>query len=407
LLLAGLRQWNQNRGGDGLGRFRQAVAAIPAGGEAHVWIRVPIQMGDVVMALPSIFTVIRAWEAVARARGVVLKVTITGKRSVSLFREAVPQVFAACHVDEEFPPARSPLKLIRHWEAHKPLAVINYSKSDRIKLAAWYDRIPVRAGIADGGNNWSYHFCHPFAGFNQVGHRVFRHLPMTRWLAGPDAAPRFEPLGTDRFGGASVLDLLRQQGWTGGPYVVFGVDPFHRNPERRWFPLDEPWLRLCALARAAGVTPVLAGAAESRARLDLIAHAGGGLSLAGRTDLPQLLALVANALGTIAVDTGIAHLAAATGKPTVVIFGWGSEALDLPCGPKVVSLRGDPAGESAYPIAPGSMAQASTPWCVATSRIPAERAWGILNYLAGEGAGAPLWHTQDMALSPSLPVLHG
>ena len=344
----------------------------------------PINLGDVVMALPSILGVRQVWEAWAESRGVRLRFTLMGKRSVSLFQEAVPDLFAAIHVDEDFPASGSPLKLIRHWGQQRPLAVINYSKSDRLKMAAWLARVPVRAGNADGANNWCYQFSHPYEKYN-IGHRVFRYLPMTRWLAGRSAGLGFELMTPERFGGASVRQTLLERGWDGAPYVVFGALPTVTNVERRWYPVDEPWIRLAALARKAGVTPVLAGGPEHREELERLAGRSGCLCLAGRTSLPQLLALTANAIGTIAVDTGIAHLAAATGKPTVVIFGPGLEYWDLPCGPKVVALRGNPAGQEAcYPIAEGSMLDRFSPWSDATSRIPAERAWGILNYLAGE-----------------------
>jgi len=176
--------------GAGFLRFQKALQAVPPGGEAHVWVRLPVQLGDMVMALPSLFTVKRIWEAWAQAQGKRLRFTVTGKQSASLFQEAVPQVVAACHVDAMFAPAGSPLTLMRYWKDHKPIAIINYSKSDRIKLAAWLSRVPVRAGIGDGGNTWCYHFSHPYLAFHQVGHRVFRLAPMTQWLAGPEAGSR-------------------------------------------------------------------------------------------------------------------------------------------------------------------------------------------------------------------------
>ena len=382
------RGFSKPKDGDGFARLKRAVEGIPAGGEGHVWIRMPVNLGDVVMALASIYAVRSIWEAWAATRGVRLRFTLMGKRPVSLFEEAVPGLFAAAHVDEEFPPSRAPLMLLRHWGANKPVAVINYSKSDRLKVAAWLAGVPVRAGIADGGNNWCYQFSHPFETYN-VGHRIFRYLPMTRWLAGPDAALRMDPMGPAVFGGGSMAEKLREQGWQGSPYVVFGVYPNLRNPERRWFPVDEPWMELARLARAEGITPVLVGGPEHREALDRLAEAGGCLSLAGRTSLPQLVALCAGAVGTIAVDTGIAHLAAATGNPTVVIFGNGLEYWDMPCGPRVIALRGDPAGQPVYAIAPGSMADAGSPWCTATSTIPAIRAWKVLRSLVGEDVGQP------------------
>jgi ADP-heptose:LPS heptosyltransferase len=336
------------------------------------------------MTLPSLFTVKAAWEELAAQRGITLRFTVTGKRNVSLFQEAVPGEFAACHVDDEFPASGSPLALRRHWRNAKPIAIINYTKSDRLKFAAWLDRVPVRAGIGDGGGNWCYHYSHPYVTYGEPGHRYFRLLPLTRWLAGPDAAPRMPRLDPARFGGAAVLEDLRAQGWDGGPYVVFGVNPLLASSQRRWFPEGEPWRALAALARRDGVTPVLVGGPEHREELDRLAAESACLSMAGRTSLAQLLALQAHAYGTISVDTGIAHMAAGTGRPTVVVFSDGEERLDLPCGPKVLTLRGDPSAAPVYPVVPEAMARASKPWSVATAAIPAERAWAALHLLARE-----------------------
>jgi ADP-heptose:LPS heptosyltransferase len=390
VFLARSNRAKQAGGTPGLVRFQRALEALPAGGEAHVWVRLPLQLGDLVMTLPSLFTIRRVWAELAASRGIALKLTLTGKRAVTLFQEAVPGEFAACHADEEFPASSSPLALRRHWSANRPLAIINYTKSDRLKYAAWLDRVPVRAGIGDGGGNWCYHFSHPYVRYGEPGHRLFRLLPMTRWLAGPGVEARMEALGPERFGGGSAMLELRRQGWDGGPYVVFGVNPLMATSERRWFPEPEPWRRLAALARAQGITPVLAGGPEHQPELDPLALETGSLSMAGRTTLPQLMALLANAMGTISVDTGIAHLAAATGKPTVVVFSHGDERLDLPCGRRVLALRGDPAGAPAYPHSPDSMARATVPWAVATATIPAGRAWALLNLLDREDAPAPI-----------------
>lgn len=54
-----------------------------------------------------------------------------------------------------------------------------------------------------------------------------------------------------------------------------------------------------------------------------LAGLGEEVVLAGRTDLAELAALVADAALVVSVDTGVPHLASAYGTPSVVIFGPG------------------------------------------------------------------------------------
>jgi ADP-heptose:LPS heptosyltransferase len=72
----------------------------------------------------------------------------------------------------------------------------------------------------------------------------------------------------------------------------------------------------------------------------------------------------------VAIDTGLAHTAAATGRPTVTLFGPSPEVWVNPIGPRALALRGpdvdcDPAavpdfpthGSSAHRIAPERVMQ--------------------------------------------------
>jgi ADP-heptose:LPS heptosyltransferase len=264
------------------------------------------------------------------------------------------------------------------------MALIHFSKSDRIKIAAWLARVPVRAGISAGGSNWSFQFSTPFEVPGRIGHKIHLFQELVDWLAGPGTEPQPLPLIPEILGGGDGLETLRSHGWGGGPYCVLAPMPHQRAPHRQWFPLDAPWLELCRLMKAEGVTPVFVGGPEHKEYLDRLALAGGALSLAGQTRLSQLAALFAKAHGAICVDTGLAHMAGGSGRPTVIIFGTGRESVDIACGPHVVALRGAPAGEYGYPVPPGAFDLASDALCRSTARIPAIRAWRVLNALAAE-----------------------
>src|SRR5262245_56810158 len=61
----------------------------------------------------------------------------------------------------------------------------------------------------------------------------------------------------------------------------------------------------------------------------------GGHRVAGGRGLGEQLALCAQARATISNDAGLAHLAGASGAPTVAIFGSTSSAWTAPLGARV------------------------------------------------------------------------
>lgn len=144
-------------------------------------------------------------------------------------------------------------------------------------------------------------------------------------LARPDRAGPAGAAGAARAAGATV------------------VHPGASTGARRW-PAAR-WAAVVAAEVAAGRSVVVTGAAEERELAEAVAVASGCRDvsvLAGRTDLLDLVALVADAGRVVCGDTGIAHVATATGTPSVVLFGptspgtWGPP----PWGPHRVLWRG-------------------------------------------------------------------
>jgi ADP-heptose:LPS heptosyltransferase len=141
-----------------------------------------------------------------------------------------------------------------------------------------------------------------------------------------------------------------------GRYVALhpGVGAF--GPARQW-----PPARLAAVGQALvadGYRLVITGGGDALAReaaAELRGHLGEtpALDLTGRCDVPVSAAVYAGAALFIGSDNGMAHLAAAVGAPSVVVFGpsnhraWAPYgavecnpgALDVPTGARVVVLR--------------------------------------------------------------------
>jgi ADP-heptose:LPS heptosyltransferase len=125
------------------------------------------------------------------------------------------------------------------------------------------------------------------------------------------------------------------------------VHPGAASGSRRW-PVER-FAAVAAALAAVGELVVITGSPDEAALAERVRHLAG-LSphavLAGRTDLGQLAALVADARLVIAGDTGLAHVASAYATGSVLLFGptppsrWGP-----PPGPHTVLWHGNGAGD--------------------------------------------------------------
>ncbi|HEY3216532.1 MAG TPA: lipopolysaccharide heptosyltransferase II [Candidatus Eisenbacteria bacterium] len=151
----------------------------------------------------------------------------------------------------------------------------------------------------------------------------------------PNLAP--PPQAVDR-----RRDLLARWGLTARPSALLAPGASY-GPAKRWG-LD----RFIALGRrltGQGQHVLVCGAASERALCEQTAAGIGptARSLAGETDLELQAALCAAATVVVSNDSGLAHLAAATGAPTIVIFGSTSSAWTAPLGPRVRIVQHPPA----------------------------------------------------------------
>ena len=94
-------------------------------------------------------------------------------------------------------------------------------------------------------------------------------------------------------------------------------------PHRRWMPERYGELIRRVIASHADVIVGITGAPNERAEAEAMAAACGPrcFSLAGKTELAELPALYAQAVAMVTNDSGPSHFSAATGLPTIVLFG--------------------------------------------------------------------------------------
>jgi ADP-heptose:LPS heptosyltransferase len=181
--------------------------------------------------------------------------------------------------------------------------------------------------------------------YPDVGHESERLLALVAAMGAPPAGAELEfPLANsdDRELAERVPELPE------GPLAV--VHPGARDRRRRW-----PVASFAAVAdslAARGFHVLLTGTESERGVLAAVRQqmTHPALDLAGRTSLGALAALLARAKLLIANDTGVSHLAAAVGTPSVVLFSASDPARWAPLGPHphtIIDARRGGAGAAA------------------------------------------------------------
>jgi len=150
-----------------------------------------------------------------------------------------------------------------------------------------------------------------FTAWPRRGHEIERLLQLTDHLGLPRRGLHLEfPLTEDDF-------AWREHRLGPGPYAC--IHPGAQLPSRRW-PVDRHARVADALAQR-GLRIVITGTAAESALAAEIARQmrTSPLDLSGKTRLAQFGALVQGAALVVANDTGISHVGAAFGTPSVIV----------------------------------------------------------------------------------------
>ena len=218
----------------------------------------------------------------------------------------------------------------RDLRRHQFDLVIDLQGLFRSGWLSWSTGADVRVGTStDREFGWAFatHVA-PVGGRDR--HAVDRYLAVAEFL-GLGSSPVEFVFPTDDADRAAVAPLLPAE-----PFAVFL--PATHWPTKRW-PVGRFAELVTPLRERFGLAAVVAGGPDAE-------PVPGAVSIAGKTTLRQLVAVLERASLVVANDTGPMHVAAALGRPLVTVFGptdpgrtgpYGRAdsvvRLDIPCSP--------------------------------------------------------------------------
>jgi lipopolysaccharide heptosyltransferase II len=289
-------------------------------------VRAPNWLGDAVMALPAIAAVRQAY----RAASFVIAAPASIAPMFEFASEVCPdEILVVDRAREQ--------TLIRDARADAVLLLPNSFRS------AWTARraaVPERWGYAASGRSWLLTRAVKRAG-RRVHHARY-YLELVRGL-GIDAAERAPRLEAT----PAVLDradaLLRDSGIAPGSRLVGFAPGAAYGNAKRW-PPDRVADVMGRLARDGCAIVMLGAAADRGTGRAIESSLPPGVTIAnliGRTDLRQLVGVVARCSAFVSNDSGAMHVAAALRVPLTAVFGPTDERVTSPVSdaPAEVILR--------------------------------------------------------------------
>jgi heptosyltransferase-2 len=272
------------------------------------WVRFPRFVGDAAMQLP-VLRLLRNLE--------VGPLVVWGPASTVALVEG-HELADAVVPDQGKPGPWAMAALLRRYRAARS---IHFPKSLRPALAAFLARVPERIGVDESlaglFNTHSGPFWRAEGSFMQRYHAVLAR----RW-------PGLPPMPFADYAPRAAVDLPRE------PYLC--LMPGSTWPSKAW--PREHFLALARKARQEGLGVAVLGSAGEGEVCAFVAQ-DATHDLCGRTTLVQAAAWLRGAWASVGNDSGLSHLAAACGTPTLALYGATDPAGSSPFGPRTLALR--------------------------------------------------------------------
>lgn len=209
------------------------------------------------------------------------------------------------------------LRLARGLRRERFEIAVAAQRSARTGLLLRGSGAPLRVGFALSRGAFALTARVPW---DPGAHAVRRYLALAEPAGGDPASDPTPSLAVLPEAAAAVEGALAEDGIP-REAPLLAVAPGSTWGTKRWTPAG--FAAVVAAAPERGLHPVLVGSPAERALCEEVGTiAGGGIpNLAGRTDPPQLTALLARCRALVTNDSGPAHVASAVGTAVVAVFG--------------------------------------------------------------------------------------
>jgi heptosyltransferase-3 len=298
------------------------MAQPPPGAPRSILVVVTRRIGDVLLTAPLLRSLKAAWPQAT--------IDVLVFRGTEGVLRGNPDVGNLIVVEPQSGWLKG-LQLLRSlWRLYD--VALSTSPSDRPTLYAWMAG-RWSAGLMEPGakNWWKRRLLSATAPFDNLSlHTVNVNLRLAGLLGIPAlyAMPQRWTAADEQ-----AVDALLP-GFASRRYAV--LHPFPKYAYKMW--TVPAWIELGRRLRGQGLEIVLTGGPDDDERryvVDICSQLGEAVDLAGRLSFPQLSLVLARAACYVGPDTAVTHLAAASGIPTVALFGpsnpmkWGPWPRDL------------------------------------------------------------------------------
>lgn len=197
-------------------------------------------------------------------------------------------------------------KLTKALRAEKYDCVIDLQGLFRSGFMAKAANAPVRIGFADAREGAAFFYNQKVKGGKDI-HAVDLYLRVAAFLGCDTSDIRFP------FPPFETISLNLP---VNGPYAV--ISPGSKNKSKIW-----PAGRFGELSSLLPIKSIIVGSKSDAGIADKVSELSHGkaVSVAGKTDLKELIAIIKGAEFMICNDTGPMHIADALGVPVVALFG--------------------------------------------------------------------------------------